>query len=432
MKIQIRSIVPLLLLIALNMVGMNIIMRISESSSELMILCIGMCVLSVAVYVLINVFALGDNYLYIIVALLASIGIIMLSRIDLYGNTSFGIANMEMFLFGVVMFFMTILAYRIFYKKLKNWFIIYFGISIVLYIGTALFGTEINGAKNWISLGGFTLQPSEFIKILLILTIAAILTYSKKEDTGKKRYSSTMGVSLAKKTLVTRRIMAITALTYIHALFLFVQGEWGTAVLSFAVYLAFLFVYDKNRLFFFLNTALIIVVVIFGMKYVGHISERVVAWLNPFSDPGDKGYHTIHAMLAIKDGGFSGMGIGNGISEQLPMLESDSIFAVICEEMGVFGGVGVLMLYFVLVYRGFKIALTTVNPFNKAVAFGISVMLGVQTFIIVGGITKLIPFTGITLPFISHGGSSMISTFIAVGILQAISSVKGDNTDELE
>ena len=155
---------------------------------------------------------------------------------------------------------------------------------------------------------------------------------------------------------------------------------------------------------------------------IDHIAPRIKGWLDPYADRTGSGWQIINSLREINGGGFPGNGIGNGAltaSERAALggyefgaIQSDYIFAAICNEMGVFGGIAVLI--------------------NKAVAFGVSTMLGVQTFVIIGGVTKLIPLTGITLPFISHGGSSMLSTFIAVGLLQAISSAEGDITDELE
>ena len=170
----------------------------------------------------------------------------------------------------------------------------------------------------------------------------------------------------------------------------------------------------------------------FAVTVFSHVQERIVGWRDPLGTYENEGYQISLALMAVASGGFSGRGIGNGLPGNLYALESDSIFVVICEELGLMGGIAVLMLYFVLVYRGFKIALSTTNPFNKAVSVGLSVAIGIQTFIIVGGITNLIPLTGITLPFISAGGSSMVSTFMIVGILQAISSMKGETSDELE
>ena len=181
-----------------------------------------------------------------------------------------------------------------------------------------------------------------------------------------------------------------------------------------------------------LNILAVVGAAMFAVTVFSHVQERVIGWRDPLGTYEDEGYQISLALMAVASGGFGGRGIGNSLPGNLYALESDSIFVVICEELGLMGGIGVLMLYFVLVYRGFKIALSTTNPFNKAVSVGLSVAIGIQTFIIVGGITNLIPLTGITLPFISAGGSSMVSTFMIVGILQAISSMKGETSDELE
>jgi len=192
------------------------------------------------------------------------------------------------------------------------------------------------------------------------------------------------------------------------------------------------YIYGDSKVFLGANLLLVILAAYVGVKYMSHIQVRVEAWMDPFADISGKGYQIAQSLFAIGEGGFAGRGIGTGSPYFIPVVSSDFIFSAICEEMGVLGGVAVIMLYFLLVYRGFKIALSCTNAFNKAVAVGMSVMLGVQTFIIVGGVIKLIPLTGITLPFISYGGSSMLTTFIVMGILQAISSVKGEVTDEIE
>lgn len=436
MEKRLRSIFPLLLLIVANLLGMAILMSGEEIGSEVLLLCFGMCALSFVVYLIINLCSLGDTYLYLIVTMLATVGIVMVSRL----NIDFGIGNMKMFLGGVALFFVTIIVYRTLYNHLKKLVLWYLGLAISLYILTLALAVVTNGAKNWITLGDITFQPSEFIKILFVLSIAGILTKNNKQDSV-----NTGG------PLIERRMIVITVITYINMLFLLLQTELGTAVVIFAVYLAFLFVYDKRSILFLANAltfaavigiAILLVDVIAKIGPIDHIAPRIKGWLDPYADRTGSGWQIINSLREINGGGFPGNGIGNGAltaSERAALggyefgaIQSDYIFAAICNEMGVFGGIAVLMLYFVLVYRGFKIALSTTNDFNKAVAFGVSTMLGVQTFVIIGGVTKLIPLTGITLPFISHGGSSMLSTFIAVGLLQAISSVEGDITDELE
>ena len=149
-------------------------------------------------------------------------------------------------------------------------------------------------------------------------------------------------------------------------------------------------------------------------------------WIDPWSDITDKGYQITQSLFAIASGGFFGTGIGMGRPDMVPAVTTDFIFAAICEELGVFGGVAVVLLFMLLIYRGIKIILGVKNRFNKILGFGIAVMFGLQTFIIIGGVIKLIPLTGITLPFVSYGGSSLTTSFIALGIMQAISNTDMD------
>lgn len=418
MKKFFQSIRPLLLLITVNLLGMLLIMIHSGGTNEKMaLLSLGMCLLSVAAYFLINLCSLGDSYLFVIISMLSSVGIIMQSRI----NPENGIRQMKLYLLGVVFFFVTLLLYRVFHKYFNRLTLLYFGFSMLLFAVTALFGTVRNGSKNWIVLGGVSFQPSEFIRILFVLSLAAVLTNARF---GEKE--------LKQKELKKMRLALAAGITYINAFCLLLQREWGIALLFFAIYLAFLYVYGESKLFFFFNIVMVILAGAFGVNFMSHIKVRVATWLDPFSDITGKGYQITQSLFAIGSGGFSGSGIGSGSPYFIPVVSSDFIFSAICEEMGALGGTAIIMLYFLLVYRGFKIALSSTNAFNKAVSVGLGVMLGVQTFIIVGGVIKLIPLTGITLPFISYGGSSMITTFIALGILQAISGMKGEITDEIE
>lgn len=420
MNNKLQSIRPLLLLIAVNLLGMFLIMLHEGVADKTMaMLSIGMCFLSIAAYILISLCHLGDGYLFIIISMLSSVGIIMQTRIN-QGN---GIRQMKLYLLGVGFFFVTLLLYRVFHKHLRKLTLIYFGLSMLLFAVTAVFGTVKNGSKNWIVLGGVSVQPSEFIRILFVLSLAAILTNARLPEVkrGKKE-----------KNLKRMRLGLAAGIAYINAFCLLLQREWGIALLFFAIYLAFLYIYGESRLFFLANVLMTILAAFVGVNFMSHIQVRVATWLDPFADITGKGYQITQSLFAIGAGGFAGSGIGSGSPYFIPVVSSDFIFSAICEEMGVLGGTAVIMLYFLLVYRGFKIALSSTNDFNKAVSVGLSVMLGIQTFIIVGGVIKLIPLTGITLPFISYGGSSMITTFIALGILQAISSMKGEVTDEIE
>ncbi len=429
MNNKLQSIRPLFLLIAVNLLGMFLIMLHEGVADQTMaMLSIGMCLLSIVAYILISLCHLGDGYLFIIISMLSSVGIIMQSRI----NPENGIRQMKLYLLGVGFFFVTILLYRIFHKYFKKLTLLYFGLSMLLFAVTAVFGTVKNGSKNWIVLGGVSVQPSEFIRILFVLSLAAILTNARLPEKKKKGKKEKEKEDADKKNLKRMRLGLAAGIAYINAFCLLLQREWGIALLFFAIYLAFLYIYGESRLFFLGNVMMTILAAFVGVNFMSHIQVRVATWLDPFADITGKGYQITQSLFAIGTGGFAGSGIGSGSPYFIPVVSSDFIFSAICEEMGVLGGTAVIMLYFLLVYRGFKIALSSTNDFNKAVSVGLSVMLGIQTFIIVGGVIKLIPLTGITLPFISYGGSSMITTFIALGILQAISSMKGEVTDEIE
>jgi len=159
----------------------------------------------------------------------------------------------------------------------------------------------------------------------------------------------------------------------------------------------------------------------FGYYFVYHIRVRIDTWLNPWKDIAGKGYQITQSLFAIYSGGYFGTGLGLGRPDMVPAVNTDFIFSAICEEMGILTGVAVILLYMLLTYRGLKIVMKVKSKFNQVLGLGITTMLGLQTFIIIGGVIKLIPLTGITLPYISYGGSSLISSFIILGILQAIS-----------
>ena len=423
MKRLFHNIKPLLLLILLNAIGMLLMLiKGVDSLGDMAIMCSAMCVLSLVTYALITLCSLGDSYLFIIISMLSSVGIIMQSRI----NADNGIRQMSLYLIGVIFFFIALFVYKGFHKHFKKYTLFYWGASILLFIFTAIFGTIRNGSKNWIIISGISIQPSEFIRILFVLSLAAIFTNARA---GNKKKNIP---EIEKRKLRNMRLILAAAIAFSNAMCLFLQREWGIALLFFAIYISYLYIYGESKLFFGANILMVTLAAFVGVRFMSHIQVRVSAWLDPFADITGKGYQIAQSLFAIGAGGFAGSGIGGGSPYFIPVVSSDFIFSAICEEMGVLGGVAILMLYFLLVYRGFKIALSSTNEFNKAVATGLSVMLGIQTFIIVGGVTKLIPLTGITLPFISYGGSSMITTFIIMGMLQAISSIKGEVTDEIE
>jgi cell division protein FtsW (lipid II flippase) len=330
--------------------------------------------------------------------MLISIGIIMIYRID----PVLGVKQVLWVGMGIVIFFIT----YIFFKRTKGWEnrILVYGIgSIILFIMTLLLGTRTKGSINWITIGRFGFQPSEIIKILAIFLISAY--YTNYENYKKKKYGPyyLMGVM------------------YIFILFLFLQRDLGSVLIFYTLFLAIQFIYEENRKLVLYNLLIFIVSGTLGYFIFPHVRIRFETWLNPWKYIDNKGYQITQSLFAIAEGGFFGTGIGLGYPDFIPEVHTDFIFSAICEEMGIFTGIGIIMLFLILVYRGFKISINQQNKFYRIVALGISILFGIQSFIIFGGVLKMIPLTGITIPFVSYGGSSILSSFIALGILQVAS-----------
>ncbi len=420
MKNDMMIVKPLIYILIVTFLG-GVMISLNQGmfSSETAILLCGMCLTLAVVYALLTLFPLGDHYIFMITAMLGVIGVIMLLRLQ----TGYGQKQVLWFSIGAALFLLT----GVIYTQLKAWNKLnklYVIGGILLFVLTAVFGYSSNGAKSWLKVGEFSFQPSELVKILFILTLAGVYTneYKKPKEGNRLRnfYNTKLG-----------RNCAATVVGYLFLMFLVLQRDWGTAVLFFAIYIAFVAVYGEDKRFICLNFVLAAVISFLGVKFMSHIQIRVETWLHPFRDASNKGYQITQSLFAIGEGGFAGRGIGAGSPYYIPEVHSDFIFSAICEEMGILGGMAVIMLYFVLVYRAFKISLTTRNEFNKAVAMGIGVMVGVQTFIIIGGVIKMIPMTGITLPFVSYGGSSMVATFLSLGVLQGISARGREISDEI-
>lgn len=414
-----RSVKPLLYIILLNFIGAALIsISYGAFNPEALLLTGAICLVSIVSYLVVTIADLGDPYLFLIISVLGSVGGIMQLRI----KSSYGIRQLKWFLVGTACYFIAMLLYMLLSRLLPRLMPLYFGLSVVLYAATLVFGTTSHGSRNWIIIGSLSIQPSELIKIFFVLTLAAVFTAPIPKKISEKTKIRPNAV----------RLLSASAITLINIGFLLLQREWGTMLLFFAAYFFFIYVYGASKGYLLLNAVAAIGVGAIGVTKMSHIKTRVDTWLNPFADASGTGYQITQSLFAIGEGGFGGRGIGAGSVYFIPEVHSDFIFSAICEEMGILGGLAIVMLYFVLVYRGFKIALSCTNKFNKAVAFGISFMLGLQTFIIIGGVTKMIPLTGITLPFVSYGGSSMLTTFASCGILQAISAVKEELTDEIQ
>lgn len=345
---------------------------------------------------LVQKFTRGDYYIMLIANMLFSIGILEIYRL----NDKLAFRQIIWFCIGIIAFWLIYLVL----KYIKIWskmYYFYAAISYLLFIATFLFGKRINGAKNWIRLGSnFAFQPSELIKIAFVFLIAA---YYKNRDKFEK--------DIFKK-------YSLHFFFYTFLGFLFLQKDLGTVLVFSGVFMFAQYMYEPHRKYMFINLLVLSCGAVLGYILFTHVKVRVKIWLDPFKFADGMGYQIIQGFYAIASGGFFGKGLGLGRPDYIPFAESDYIFASICEEMGILMGMGVVMLFLILTYRGIKTSMEQHNRFYKYVAFCLSLIFAFQSLIMFGGILKLIPLTGITIPFVSYGGSSILSSFIALGILQ--------------
>jgi cell division protein FtsW (lipid II flippase) len=345
-------------------------------------------------YIIIVKTKMGDQYLFLIISMLSSLGVVMIYRLD----PQFGFKQIIWYGIGVILYF---LSYGIF-QWIKNWdryIYLYIGFGISLFILTLLAGVTTKGATNWLSIGGFVFQPAEIIKLSFVFFLASYFTYP---DKLKNEYY-------------------FLGIVYLHIGFLVLQRDMGMAMLFYGIFISVFYVFCKDKKILLYNLGAALLILVFGYYTMNHVQVRFEAWLNPWKDISGRGYQITQSLFAIATGGFFGTGLGMGNPDYIPEVHTDFIFSAISEELGTFGGIAVVLLYFILIYRGFKITLMIRNTFRKILALGITLTYSYQTFVIIGGVIKLIPLTGITLPFISYGGSALISAFIAFGILQALS-----------
>ncbi|MCX7773506.1 MAG: FtsW/RodA/SpoVE family cell cycle protein [Clostridia bacterium] len=398
---------PLILLILFDVLGFLLLyFRKTPYDINVLIIGGGLAVSTLLIYILTSKLRLGDRFIFLIVAMLFSIGELVLYRLD----SAQGLKQAEWFGISLVFYFA---AYFIFgFVHFWNKLLLFLpALSVLLFVLTYVFGTEVNGSKNWIFIKGFSIQTSEISKLIFVFFVACYYSNREKITARIPKVWATLG---------------FLGIAYMMMGLMVLQKEWGTPLLLFLVFTLMVYIFENDLKIFLLNAAAAVAAGAFGTLFVYHIQVRVEAWLNPWRDIAGKGYQIAQSLFAIGSGDFFGSGIGLGRPDLIPDVKTDFIFSAICEEMGMFGGAAVILLFLLLAYRGFKIALKCSDLFNKTVALGITLMFAFQSFIIIAGVIKLFLLTGITLPFISYGGSSMLINLVALGVLQRIAASGND------
>ena len=284
-------------------------------------------------------------------------------------------------------------------------------IGIILLMLPIFIGTTISGSKLWIRIAGFTIQPGEFAKVFIVLFLAGYLAENRELLSISNR--KILGFKIPR----LRLLLPLFAVWGVCLLVVVFERDLGSAVLFYTIFLLMLYVATGRFSYVVIGLALLAVGAVGAYKFLSHVQVRFQVWVDPFKDAQGQGYQIVQSLFSLANGGLVGVGIGNGMANNIPVVESDFIFSAIGEEMGLLGGGAVLILFMLFAVRGLTTAARAKSDLAAFSATGLTAAISFQAFLIVGGVTRLIPLTGVTLPFMSQGGSSLLASFIIVALL---------------
>lgn len=363
----------------------------------------------------------SDVLLLPLVTLLTGLGLVMIFRLtyNVEGKEGLAITQAVWILIGSGTLFLLVLFFRN-YHRLFDYKYLLAAVAVLLIASTFTpLGYEVNGARLWVSLGPVGFQPSEFARIALIIFFAGYLAETRDLLAATSR--TILGVQIP-----ALKYFGPVALVWAASLGLLVfEKDLGSSLLFFAVPLLMLYAATGRIAYVLLGTILFSVGSFLAFLLFDHVKVRVRAWVDPWAYPDTDGFQILQSIFNIADGGLLGTGLGAGFGQTIPEVETDFVFSAVASELGLLGATAVLLAFLVFVYRGTKIALLAEDDASKLLAFGLTAMFAIQTLVIVGGVTKAIPLTGITLPFVSYGGSSVVGNFILTGLLLLISERAG-------
>ncbi|OBI49685.1 FtsW/RodA/SpoVE family cell cycle protein [Mycobacterium sp. E787] len=364
-----------------------------------------------------------DPLLLPIVALLNGLGLVMIHRLDLVNNESSGrhhpSATQQMLwtVVGVAAFALVVTFLRDHRQLARYGYICGIAGLIFLAIPAVLPASmsEQNGAKIWIRFPGFSIQPAEFSKILLLIFFSAVLIAKRGLFTSVGKHF--MGMTLPRP----RDLAPLLAAWVISVGVMVLEKDLGTSLLLYASFLVVLYLATQRFSWVVIGLVLFVAGSVAAYFLFDHVRVRVQMWWDPFSDPDGSGYQLVQSMFSFATGGIFGTGLGNGQPDTVPAASTDFIIAAFGEELGLVGLAAILMLYTIVIVRGLRTAIATRESFGKLLAAGLASTLALQLFIVVGGVTRLIPLTGLTTPWMSYGGSSLLANYILLAILARIS-----------
>jgi cell division protein FtsW (lipid II flippase) len=364
-----------------------------------------------------------DPLLLPIVALLNGLGLVMIHRLDLVNNELSGhrhpSATQQMLwtVVGVAAFALVVTFLKD-HRQLARYGYICGVAGLVFLVIPALLPaslSEQNGAKIWIRFPGFSIQPAEFSKILLLIFFSAVLITKRSLFTSVGKHF--MGMTLPRP----RDLAPLLAAWVISVGVMALEKDLGTSLLLYASFLVVVYLATQRFSWVIIGLGLFVAGSVAAYFIFEHVRIRVQMWWDPFADPDGAGYQIIQSMFSFATGGVFGTGLGNGQPDTVPAASTDFIIAAFGEELGLVGFASILMLYTIVIVRGLRTAIATRESFGKLLAAGLASTLAIQLFIVVGGVTRLIPLTGLTTPWLSYGGSSLLANYVLLAILARIS-----------
>ena len=289
------------------------------------------------------------------------------------------------------------------------------GVVLLLLPLAPIVGATVNGATLWVRIGGLTFQPAEAAKIFLTVFFAGYLVVTR--DSLALVRTKVLGIGVPR----ARDLGPILIVWVVSLGVLIFERDLGTSLLFFGLFVAMLYIATQRVSWLVLGFLLFAVGAVGAYLLFGHVRTRVQVWLDPFGYADTGGYQIVQSLYGFSNGGLFGTGLGRGYPDLVPFANTDFILAGLGEELGLTGVFAILLLYAVLIERGLRTAVTVRDPFGQLLAAGLSITFAIQVFVIVGGVTRLIPLTGLTTPFLSYGGSSLVANWVIIAILLVIS-----------
>ena len=360
----------------------------------------------------------GDSLLLPLAVLLNGLGYVFIVRVanDVKGAKDLPGLQATWTLLGVTAYIATLfLVRRVRVLDRYRYIFMATGVALLLLPLTPKLGVEVSGARIWIRFAGLSFQPGEIAKIALAIFFASYLV----EHREVLRMGS---FKLGPLHLPEPKHLGPVGLAWgVSLIVLVLERDLGSSLLFFAVFVTMVWLATERASYLLIGLLLFSGGAYVSYQRFTHVQTRVEAWVDPWQDPKNKGFQIIEGSFAMAEGGLTGTGLGLGRPYKVPRVETDFIFAAIGEELGLLGSTAVLIAFLLIVASGLRIAVRARHPFEKMLAAGLTALIGFQAFIIIGGITRVVPLTGITLPFVSYGGSSLLANYVLLALLVRIS-----------